>query len=259
MVQIEGARLEYSRTGSGSTGAPTLVLLHEGLGCVALWKRFPALVAAATGLEVVAYSRIGYGRSAPVLLPRPVHFMHDEAQLLPRLLEALRIERVIVLGHSDGASIALIHAAEAAEPPMGTIAIAPHVFVEEQALVAIRNAAQRYRQSDLRSRLESYHGTNVDGAFWGWNQVWLDPDFARWRIDDLLPAIRTPTMVIQGDADPYGTLDHLDTIRERSGARVEECVLTGCGHAPQFEQPDETLSAVCEFVADLLADSEGGT
>lgn len=244
-------RLEYRWIGPRPHERPTLVFLHEGLGCVTLWKDFPDRLAESTGWGALVYSRLGYGASDPAPLPWPVSFMHEEArQALPAVLDAAEVERAVLVGHSDGGSIALIHAAvERTGPVQGVIAEAPHVFVEDVTLESIRRAAEAYMSGDLRRRLERYHGANVDIAFWGWNRVWLDPAFRGWSIQSLLPCIRVPVLVVQGEDDPYGTLSQLEAIESASGGPVEALVLPDCGHAPHAEAPRETLAAMTRFVA----------
>ena len=230
-------------------GAETIVLLHEGLGCIALWRDFPARLAAATGRSVFAWSRQGYGQSHKVPLPRPLDYMQREAALLPRVLAAAGIGAAWLLGHSDGASIAAIHAGSSpAIVPRGLILLAPHFFVEDMCIDAIARARTQYRDGDLRQRLARYHA-DVDGAFRGWNDAWLDPRFRDWRIDALLPAIRAPMLVIQGADDPYGTPEQLRVAERLSGGPVETLLIEGVRHAPQSEAPEQTLAAVRRFVA----------
>ena len=246
-LDIEGVKLESIRCGPPPDVAPTIVLLHEGLGCAALWRDLPQKLAAATGCGVVAYSRAGYGRSDPIALPRPLDYMTREAvDVLPRVLDALRVENVVLIGHSDGASIAAIYAGALDDPRLRGIAlIAPHFFTEPEGLSAIRAAERAYRQGDLRARLAKYHA-DVDGAFHGWNRAWLDPDFARWNIAECIDKWRVSALVVQGDADPFGTLKQVEVVRARR-PQVEALILAGVGHAPQFERPEETLAALAAF------------
>ena len=249
----EGAKAGALDRGAGAAGVPTLVFLHEGLGSVALWKDFPDRLSRALGWPALVYSRLGYGGSDPAPLPRPVTFLEDEAlDALPRLLEAAGLDDVVLVGHSDGASIALVHAAAFPLPPLGAvravIAEAPHVTVEEVTLTSIRRAGEAYRDGDLRRRLARYHA-DVDGAFWGFHDVWLDPAFASWTIEDRLGRIRAPVLVIQGADDPYGTLRQVESIRARSGGPVEILVLEPpCGHSPHAERPDLVLAAMATFL-----------
>lgn len=242
-----GTRLEYRHL-AGAPGRATIVLLHEGLGCVALWRDFPEQLAAATGNPVFAYSRAGYGASAPIVLPRPLDYMSREAtESLPEVIRAAGISRYILLGHSDGASIALVHAGTGPAGLEATIVMAPHVFTEARSVASIRAVDEAYRQGDLRRRLEKYHGPNVDNAFRGWCDSWLAPDFLAWSIEASLPAITTPVLQIQGTDDEYGTSEQLRRIERGVPTRVRTLLLDACGHAPQSDQAAETLAAVAEF------------
>jgi pimeloyl-ACP methyl ester carboxylesterase len=244
-VDLDGARVHYEETPGDAPGAP-LVFLHEGLGAVGLWRGFPARVAHATGRRTLAYSRHGHGDSDPPPAPRTPAFMHEEARaVLPRLLAAWDAEAPLLVGHSDGASIALIHAAE--HPVAGVAAIAPHVFVEAMGLAEIRRARTAYEEEGLRARMARHH-RDPDAAFYGWNDVWLHPDFPRWSLEDLLGAIDAPVLLVQGAEDQYGTLTQLDVIERRVSGPVERVVLP-CRHAPHLEAPEATLAAVAGFVA----------
>jgi pimeloyl-ACP methyl ester carboxylesterase len=244
-MDVNGRALEVRRV-AGRT--PALVFLHEGLGCAGMWRDVPDRLAAATGRAALVYSRLGYGASDPAPPPWPVRFMHDEAwTTLPALLAAAGLEAPILVGHSDGASIALLHAARF--PVAAVVALAPHLFVEDVTVASIARAAEAYATTDLRARLERWHGANVDGAFWGWNRVWLDPAFRSWNIEAEVAAVRAPLLVVQGTADPYGTLAQVDAIRRRAPGPVETLILDGCGHDPARERPDETLAAIVRHVA----------
>lgn len=253
LVAVAGVKLEVLRL-AGQRAGPTLVLLHEGLGCVALWKDFPARLRDATELPVLVYSRRGYGRSDPIELPRPPSFMHDEArETLPALLRTCGVDDLVLVGHSDGGSIALIHAASFPDAPVrGVIAEAAHVFVEDVTLESIRRAAAAYEDSDLRSRLARYHGDNVDGAFHGWSRVWLSPAFRNWDLRPQLAAIRCPVLAIQGDHDPYGTLAQVDAIAHAVAGDFESLVLSHVGHAPHVEQPDVALATMARWTRQLI-------
>ncbi len=248
-----GQRLEARFVGRpGDARAPTLVFLHEGLGSVSLWRDFPDRVCAATGLGALVYSRQGYGASEPVPLPRPVRFMHDEAELvLPAVLQAANVDRCILVGHSDGASIALLYAARAPAGLLGVVAMAPHVFVEDVTVAAIARAEQTYRTTDLPSRLARHHGENVEGAFRGWSRVWLDPAFRSWNIEDEIAKITVPLLLVQGEDDEYGTVAQIAAIARRARSAVTTCILPKCGHSPQRDQPDATLAAIATFVRGL--------
>jgi pimeloyl-ACP methyl ester carboxylesterase len=246
-------KLEYVRLEGEFADRPTIIFLHEGLGCVAMWRDFPEQVAQATGCEVVVYSRAGYGDSEEIDLPRTIEFMRDEATVvLPELIERLGVNRHILLGHSDGGSIALLYAALAATPNLcGLIAEAPHVFVEDLSIRSIALAKRNYESGSLRERLERYHGKNVDYAFWGWNRVWLDPAFRSWNIEDCLPRIEVPLLVIQGRDDEYGTLAQVKAIEDGCTGRVETLILDDCGHTPHRDQNEKTLQAIEQFVTRL--------
>jgi pimeloyl-ACP methyl ester carboxylesterase len=249
-VRVRDQRLEVVRIqpaeGPGAK-AGSIVMLHEGLGSVAMWRDFPQRVAATTGLEVVAYSRVGYGKSDPIATQRNVRYMHEEALVtLPALLEALQIERPILFGHSDGGSIALIFAGGAQRPLRAVIAMAPHVMVEQISVVSIAQAKVAYQSTDLRQRLARYHD-DVESAFWGWNDIWLHPEFLHWNIEEYLPAIQCPVLAIQGENDEYGTMEQIDRIG-RQAAHVELVKLADCRHSPHRDQPEAVLAAVGPFV-----------
>ncbi len=248
MLTLDGRNLEVERI-AGSRPAPTLVFLHEGLGSVALWRDFPAKLADATGCPAVIYSRQGYGRSDKLTAPRGVRYMHEEAlAVLPALRAALGLEDVILIGHSDGASIALIHAGKGSWPVRALILEAPHVFVEEITVASIAEAKGAYATTDLRQRLARYH-RDVDGAFRGWNDIWLDPAFRAWNIEEYLPRISCPVLAIQGADDEYGTLAQLDAIERGVAGPCERLVLAHCKHSPHRDQEQATLKAMTAFVA----------
>jgi pimeloyl-ACP methyl ester carboxylesterase len=244
--------LETLTLGPSPDEAPTLVMLHEGLGCIALWRDFPRRLAEATGFGVFSYSRAGYGGSDAAPLPRPLDYMTREAlETLPSLLDAIGLRRGVLVGHSDGASIAAIYAGSLEDFRVrGLALIAPHVFTEESGLAAIAAARRAYESGDLRARLAKYH-RHVDAAFRGWNDAWLDPGFKTWNIADAVAYWRVPALVIQGDADPYGTLAQIREIESRSYAPVDVEILENCGHAPHSERPEATLAAIADFCARL--------
>ncbi|MBU2550445.1 MAG: alpha/beta hydrolase [Proteobacteria bacterium] len=233
-LEVGGKRLETVWHGPGPDQAPTLVFLHEGLGCVELWRDFPARLSEAAGCGALVYSRLGYGRSDPCDLPRPVDFMHDEGlTVLPGLLDAAGVRECVLIGHSDGGSIALIYAGGTPAPSLrGVITEAAHVFCEELTLRSIREAREAFREGELRRRLEKYHGSNTDCAFWGWNGAWLNPDFKAWNIEAFLPGIRAPLLALQGRDDPYGTPAQIESIVRGAGGGAETVLLPGCGHTP---------------------------
>jgi len=247
-TDIAGGSIEYVRIPASAGGVPPLVFLHEGLGSVAMWRDFPAHVAAATGAETIVYSRHGYGRSARLSGKRRIGYMHDEARVvLPALLATLGLERPVLIGHSDGASIALIYGGSNL-PATGLVLMAPHVFVEDVTVKSIAAAGEAYRTTDLKKRLGRYHD-DPDGAFWGWNDIWLDPAFRSWNIEALVPAIRAPLLLIQGADDEYGTAAQVESIRTAARAACELALLAACGHSPQRDQPDRTLQLIADFIA----------
>ncbi len=259
-LEIDGKRLEAAWWGPEPEAAPSIVLLHEGLGSVSLWRDFPERLAAATGLGVFAYSRFGYGRSDPAPLPRPLSYMHDEArEVLPRVLDAAGVRRCILLGHSDGGSVAAIHAGSHQDARVrGLALLAPHFFVEEIGLDAIREAKRNFETGDLRERLARHH-RDPDMAFRGWNDAWLHPDFP--RVFDLQPDIahiRVPVLIVQGEADPYGTVEQVLLAEREAYCPVDSLVLPGVGHAPHQEAPDAVLAAVRDFAGRLFGLHEPG-
>lgn len=249
---IDGRRLEYRLVPGDALARPPLVFLHEGLGSVALWRDFPDKVAASLRARALIYSRLGYGQSDGLPARRTPDFMHREAlEVLPALLDQLGIDRPLLIGHSDGASIALIHAAAASRPVAGLALIAPHVFVEPICTESIAKIRETYRASDLRERLGKYHA-RVDDAFLGWADTWLEPDFLAWSIEDLLPRVQAPLLLIQGRDDEYGTLAQLDRIEAATPGPTSRLVLDQCGHAPHREQEATVLAAITQFANALL-------
>jgi len=246
-VEVAGHRLEVERIETAAPTRPTLVLLHEGLGSVAMWRDFPGRLAHAAGCNALVYSRYGYGKSDPLAAPRAVRYMHDEALCaLPELLDRLGIERPILVGHSDGGSIALIHAGASKRAVAAVVTLAAHVLVEDVSVSSIAAAKSAYESTDLRARLARYHA-DVDSAFWGWNRIWLDPAFRAWNIEEYLPRIDCPVLAIQGEDDEYGTMEQM----RRIGAQVKDVELLeleDCRHSPHRDQPDAVLDAVTRFV-----------
>jgi pimeloyl-ACP methyl ester carboxylesterase len=253
-ARIHGRRIEYRMLPSEAGAGPTLVFLHEGLGSVGLWRDFPDKLAARLGLPALAYSRFGYGQSDGLTAANTPRFMHEEAlDVLPALLDLLGIERPLLIGHSDGASIALIHAAASGRPVHGLVLMAPHVFVEPICLESIARIRDTYFNTDLKQRLARHHA-HVDDAFLGWADTWLLPEFRSWSIEDLLPAVHQPMLLIQGRDDAYGTLAQLDRIEAGVQASVSRLVLADCGHSPQRDQEAAVLRAIAMFAANLLRD-----
>lgn len=251
-VEAGGHRLEVERIDVGARERPALVFLHEGLGSVAMWRDFPARVAHACGCNAIVYSRYGYGESDPRARDHAVAYMHDEAlKTLPELLDRLDVQRPILVGHSDGASIALIHAADSGRALTAVVAMAPHVFVEDVSISSIEAAKVAYETTDLRAKLARYH-RDVDSAFWGWNRIWLHPDFRAWNIEALLPRIACPVLAIQGEDDEYGTMAQVQSIR-RHVRDVDVVALSDCRHSPQRDQPQATQDAITAFVDRVTA------
>jgi pimeloyl-ACP methyl ester carboxylesterase len=249
---IDGRCIEYAAIPGDAASAPTLVFLHEGLGSVALWRDFPRKVATRLRTPALVYSRFGYGASDGLLAKRTPRFMHEEAlDVLPALLDQLGIERPILVGHSDGASIALIHAASMGRPVRALVCLAPHVFVEPITVQAIAKTRQTYIETDLRQRLAKYH-KQVDDAFLGWADIWLEPEFLAWSIEDLLPRIAQPLLLIQGRDDEYGTLAQLDRIEARVKGPTTRIVLADCGHSPHRDQEAAVVDALVAFVGGLM-------
>lgn len=251
-LNVDGRAIEYRRV-AGAAARPTLVLLHEGLGCVALWREFPQQLATATGCAVFAYSRLGYGGSAPRALPWPLDYMQQEGRDgLPRTLAAARVADCVLIGHSDGASIALVHAGSMRSSQVrGVVVMAPHVFTEESGLDSIREARRAFDAGTWRQRLAKYHGANVDCAFRGWCDTWLDPEFKAWNIESYLAGIEVPLLQIQGVDDQYGSAAQLAAVARQVAGPVATHLLKDCRHAPQFEQPSATLALITEFVRRL--------
>ena len=257
-LTIGDAKLEY-RLAGGAGAPPTIVMLHEGLGSAALWGDFPDRLAAATGAGVFAYSRAGYGASSPATLPRPLTYMRDEAlQVLPPLLDAIGFRRGLLLGHSDGASIATIYAGGVQDHRVrGLILIAPHFIVEDVSLASIAQAKAAYENGDLRTRLARWH-RHVDVAFRGWNDAWLDPGFRAWNISDALAYVRVPIQIVQGESDEYGTIRQIEIAQEECNCPVEVSLIADAGHSPQRERPETTLETIAGFANRLLGQHGGG-
>jgi pimeloyl-ACP methyl ester carboxylesterase len=244
---VDGHWLEAARIEARQTDLPTIVMLHEGLGSVAHWKDFPLRLAEETGAGVFLYSRYGHGASDVLEEPRPVTYMHHEAQVvLPEILEKAGIERPLLVGHSDGASIALIYAGTFPDSPFGLVLEAPHVFIEDVTRSSIARARELYQMTDLPGRLGRYHA-NGDSLFWGWNNIWLDPRFQDWNIEAFLDSVRCPVLVIQGADDEYGTLKQVEAI-QRKIPSTTALVLENCKHAPHRDRRDATLSAIVQAV-----------
>jgi len=252
-LDLAPLRLEYRMIGPPPDAAPTIVMLHEGLGSVGLWGSFPDELAKATGAGVFVYSRAGYGKSSGGKLPRSTSFLNEEArEVLPRVLAEIGFQRGLLLGHSDGASIATIYAGGVQDHRVrGLVLIAPHFFTEEIGLAEIRRARKSFEAGGLREKLERWH-TDVDVAFRSWNEPWLDPAFQKWDITEALGYIRVPILIVQGTDDQYGTLKQIETAQQECSCPVETAILPGIRHVPQREAPELTLMTVADFINRLL-------
>jgi pimeloyl-ACP methyl ester carboxylesterase len=264
-IEVLGQHLEYSWIGPQPDEAPTIVFLHEGLGSVSMWRDFPDRLASETGCGALVYSRPGYGGSDPIPLPRSVRFMHQEAlEVLPAVIERFRLEEVVLFGHSDGASIAVIYAGSRPGeapgrdgPPAGAslrglVLEAPHVFVEPVCVESIARIAQAYGTTGLKERLARHHGDNTDSMFRTWTDVWLRPEFREWNIEEFLPSIESPVLIVQGEDDEYGTLRQVEAVRTLVGGPSRSLVLARCGHSPHSDQPDAVLEATARFLRETL-------
>jgi pimeloyl-ACP methyl ester carboxylesterase len=261
-IRVNGRGLEVLRIPGGCVDKPELVFLHEGLGSISLWKDFPARVAAATGSPVTVYSRYGSGNSDPLAAPHSVRYMHDEAlRDLPQVLTQLDIQNPILIGHSDGASIAIIYAGANRDhkgpPPLGLVLLAPHVFVEDLSVASISEARSRFETTNMCDKLGRHH-RDPARTFWGWNNIWLHPDFRRWNIEEYLPRITCPILAIQGLDDEYGTMAQVEAIKRRSGGTVEILTLADCRHSAHRDQADATLEAITRFVNTIAGNNFAG-
>jgi pimeloyl-ACP methyl ester carboxylesterase len=257
-VLVDGKRLETLWIEPAAPVArPTIVMLHEGLGSIALWKDFPHRLASRTGCRVLVYSRYGHGNSDKLMEKRQVAFMHHEGEVaLPELLDKLGIAQPILLGHSDGGSISLIFAGKYPERPRALILEAPHVFVEDLSVTSITQAKTNYQTTDFPQKLGRYH-QHVDATFWGWNDVWLDPEFRSWNIEEYVPAIRCPILCIQGEEDEYGTIAQVKAIQAQVPG-TEIVMLAKCKHSPHRDQPEALLDRMADFVAGVREEVVSG-
>ncbi|MBE0613244.1 MAG: alpha/beta hydrolase [Burkholderiales bacterium] len=246
-IDVRGRSLEIRRIAAAAEG-PTLVFLHEGLGSVSQWRDFPDRIAAATGLPAIVYARYGHGQSSVLQQAHGVDFMHREAlETLPELLRVLGIRRPLLIGHSDGASIALIYAGSGHDL-QGLVAMAPHVFVEDISIAGIVAAKQAFETTDLPQKLARHH-RDAARTFYGWNDVWLAPAFRSWNIESFLPGVKCPLLAIQGYTDEYGTMAQVDAIARQAGGPATLLKLEDCGHSPQRDQAQIVSAAIVEFVA----------
>jgi pimeloyl-ACP methyl ester carboxylesterase len=257
-LTIGPSDLEYRMIGPAPEDAPTIVMLHEGLGSAALWGDFPDKLQAATGAGVFVYSRSGYGASTPVRLPRPLDYMHIEAlDVLPKLLDQIGFRRGLLLGHSDGASIAAIYVgAHQDHRVQGVAMIAPHFIVEDVSVTSIAEIKTAYETTGLKAKLARWH-KDVDNAFYGWNGAWLDPRFRDWDISEYLAYIRVPVAILQGVDDEYGTMRQVEIAQEECYCPVDVTVVPGAGHQPHREAPGATLDAISDFANAVLRVHDG--
>jgi len=257
-VEAGGHRLFAERIHPGTEAAdgasPTIVFLHEGLGSIGQWQDFPAALCMMTGLGGLVYDRWGYGKSDPVSLPRPVHYLHEEALgTFPEVLEKCGVGESILVGHSDGGSIALIFASVHPKDVLGVVTEAAHVFVEDVTVKGIEEAVQIYRTTDLPERLSKYHGANTDLMFRGWAETWLSSEFRTWNLEEYLPGVACPVLAIQGADDQYGTPAQVDSIAGKVTGPARKLLIPACGHIPHHEARAVILSEMNRFAADILA------
>ncbi|MDQ8730987.1 alpha/beta hydrolase [Bradyrhizobium sp. LHD-71] len=252
-LTIGASELEYRTIGPAPDQAATIVMLHEGLGSVGLWADFPDRLAAATGCGVFVYSRASYGASSPVTLPRPLDYMHIEAlEVLPKVLEQMGFRRGLLVGHSDGASIAAIYAGGIQDHRIrGLSLIAPHFIVEDVSVSSIAAIKANYEGGELRAKLSRWH-SDVDNAFYGWNGAWLDPKFREWDISEYLTYIRVPVQVVQGADDQYGTVRQIEVAEAECYCPVDVAMISNAAHSPHREEPEATLKAVSDFANRIL-------
>ena len=257
-LRIDDSELEYRMVGPTPDQAPVIVMLHEGLGSAGLWGDFPEKLQAATSACVFAYSRAGYGASSPVKLPRPIDYMHIEAlDVLPKLLDTIGFQRGMLLGHSDGASIAAIYAgAHQDHRIQGVVLIAPHFIVEDISVASIAEIRTAYETTDLKPKLARWH-KDVDNAFYGWNSAWLDPKFRDWDISEYLAYIRVPVAIVQGADDRYGTIRQIEIAQQECYCPVDVSIIPDAGHSPHREAPGATLDIISDFARAVFQGGEG--
>ncbi|MEH6378578.1 alpha/beta hydrolase [Streptomyces sp. KLMMK] len=249
-IEISRGPVEYTVL-EGKPEAAPLVLLHEGLGCIAMWRRFPARLAAATGRRALVFSRHGHGGSGPAPQERTPRSLHEEAhEVLPELLDRLGVRRPVLVGHSEGASIALLHAA--GHPVEAVVAVAPHLFAEPRTLCGVAAAREAHASGPLAKELAFYHQDPLT-VFRRWSGLWLSEAFRDWDIEGDLAGATAPVLLVQGDSDPYGTFAHLDAAERALGGPVQRLELAGCGHAPHLERPDDVVDAVRTFLSTASA------
>lgn len=252
-LEIDSKKIEYQFFGELSNNIPVLILLHEGLGSVAMWRKIPELIHIKTKLNVLVYSRFGYGQSSPIKLPRPTNYMSIEAEeYLPEIIKILSIKNYFLIGHSDGGTIATIGSnSKNIDQLLGTILIAPHFFVEQESIEAIEDISYQYKYKNLKSKLERFHN-DVDNAFWGWSDVWLSPNFKNWNILKDLLLIKTPILALQGTNDPYGTINQINILEQKVQGTFDKVVIKDCGHNPFIEYKDKTIEHINAFIKKIV-------
>ena len=252
-LDLPPLRLEYRFAGPPPDQAPTLIVLHEGLGSAGMWGEFPEKLQAATGLGVFTYSRLGYGHSSPAELPRALDFMHVEArEILPRMLDAIGFRQGLLVGHSDGGSIAAIYGGSVQDHRVrGLVLMAPHFIVEDVTIKAITEIRKAYDTTDMRARFARWHA-DADATVRGWTDVWLTNDFHSWDLREDLAYIRVPVLIIQGEDDHYGTIRQIEIAQEECYCPVETLLLPATQHAPHREAPEPTLQAIVGFTRRAL-------
>ncbi|HEY1428450.1 MAG TPA: alpha/beta hydrolase [Candidatus Tumulicola sp.] len=249
-AHVGGVEVEFERL-PGANEMPTLVFLHEGLGSIRNWREFPAQLCQATGAPGLVYSRYGNGFSSALRASRPTSYMHDEAlETLPALLDMLSIRSTAIVGHSDGASIGIIFGAEFPERVRCLVLEAPHVFVEDLSVRSIADMRAEYERRELRNRFAKYHA-DPDATFYGWNDIWLSPQFASWNIESSVDRLAAPALVIQGFDDRYGTIAQVDAICRRHSA-TDALLLSKCGHAPHRDRPDVVQSTASRWILEKV-------
>jgi pimeloyl-ACP methyl ester carboxylesterase len=248
--RLSGEAISLSGEQASNTGAPALVFLHEGLGSIGQWRDFPLAVCAGAGLPGLVYERRGHGKSDPLDGPRSRNYLHEEAlDVLPAVLDQSGISAAILIGHSDGGSMALLFAAEYPGRVLGIVTEAAHVFVEDVTLEGIRKAVALYGTTNLKTHLQKYHGEKTDGLFHAWADTWLAPSFRDWNIESCLPRVRCPLLVIQGRDDEYGTPAQVEAIVKQAGGPARPLIIPNCGHIPHHQAKEQVLAAVVPFVS----------